>query len=117
MGDYLYTGCFCRYFQSFLTCSGWNCLYTPHKKYQVMSHSYSCFFICVAPVAHRNHLFYLYQQNKRKKKKGSSDMLVIEFFEVVKFPYANKTIHFILIIFGKFHLRSPCLRMFARFCD
>ena len=41
MGDYLYTGCFCRYFQSFLTCSGWNCLYTPHKKYQVMSHSYS----------------------------------------------------------------------------
>ena len=40
-------------------------VYIPRRKYQVKPHSFPCFSdACAATIAHRNHFFHLYQQNK-----------------------------------------------------
>ena len=46
-------------------------VYIPHRKYQVKPHSSPWFSAaCTAAIAHRNHFFRLYQQNKFSESKG-----------------------------------------------
>ena len=43
----------------------------PHRKYQVKSNSFPwCLAVCDAAIVHRNHFFYLYQQNKSSESKA-----------------------------------------------
>ena len=45
-------------------------VYIPHRKYQVKPHSSPWFSAaCAAAIAHRNHFFHLYQQNKSSESK------------------------------------------------
>ena len=48
-------------------------LHIPRHKYQVKPHSSPSFSVaCRAAIAHRNHFFCLYEQNKRKLKSKQS---------------------------------------------
>ena len=45
-------------------------IYSPHRKYQVKPHSSPRFSAaCAAAIAHKNHFFHLYQQNKTSESK------------------------------------------------
>ena len=46
-------------------------VYIPHRKYQIKPHSSPWFSAaCTAAIAHRNHFFRLYQQNKSSESKA-----------------------------------------------
>ena len=48
-----------------------NDVYIPHRKYQMKLHSCPWFLVaCAVVIAHRNHFFGLYQQNKSFASKG-----------------------------------------------
>ena len=50
--------------------SGWNYVYTPHRKYQVKPHSFPWFSAaCAAAIVHRNHFFRLNQREKSSVSK------------------------------------------------
>ena len=70
-------------------------VYTPHRKYQVKSHSSPWFSAaCAAAIVHRNHFFRLYHQNKSSESKvkfrqvSNCCKIVLE---AAKLAYATKT--------------------------
>ena len=69
--------------------------YIPHRRYQVKPHSSPWFLIArAAAIAHRNHLFLFYQQNKSSASKlefRKPTNCCKEVFEATKFVYFNKT--------------------------
>ena len=70
-------------------------VYIPHHKYQVKPHSSSWFpAACAAAIAHRNHFFCLYQQNKSsgsKVKFRQASNYCKKVLEATKLAYTNKT--------------------------
>ena len=75
--------------------SGWNCVYIPHRKYQVKPHLSPWFSAaCAAAIVHRNHFFRLYQQNKSSESKLQFRQASNRFkrvLEAAKLAYATKT--------------------------
>ena len=71
-------------------------VYIPHHKYQAKPHSFLWFSaFCAAPMAHRNHFFHFYQQNKYSESKGKfreASNCCKRVLEAAKIAYANKTI-------------------------
>ena len=70
-------------------------VYIPHRKYQVKPHSSPWFSAaCAAAIVHRNHFFYLHQQNKssesRVKFRQASNCCKMV-LEATKLAYATKT--------------------------
>ena len=70
-------------------------VYIPHGKYQVKLHSPPWFSAaCATALAHRNHFFHWYQQNKspasKVKFKQISNHCEV-FIEAAKLAYSNKT--------------------------
>ena len=70
-------------------------VYIPHGKYQVKPHSSPWFSAaCTAAIAHRNHFFRLYQQNKFSESKGKfkqASNRCRRVLEAAKLAYAYKT--------------------------
>ena len=75
--------------------SGWNCVYIPHRKYQVKPHLSPWFSAaCAAAIVHRNHFFRLYQQNQSSESKLQFRQASNRFkrvLEAAKLAYATKT--------------------------
>ena len=66
-------------------------VYIPHCKHQVKPHSSSWFSpACAAAIVHRNHFFYLYQQNISSESKVKFRQ-ASNFWRKVLESYANKT--------------------------
>ena len=74
-------------------------VYFPHRKYQVKPNSFPWFLaLCAATIAHINHFFRLYQQNKSSEFKatfGQANNRYKRVLEPPKLAYANKTKEFI----------------------
>ena len=70
-------------------------VYIPHRKYQVKPHSSPWFSAaCAAVVAHRNHFFRLYQNDKfsaSKVKFRQASNRCKRVLEAARLAYANKT--------------------------
>ena len=70
-------------------------VYITHRKYQVVPHSSPWFLAaCAAAIAHRNHLFRLYQKDKSSDSKVNfrqASNLCKTILEAPKLTYANKT--------------------------
>ena len=70
-------------------------VYIPHGKYQVKLHSFSWFSAaCATVIAHRNHFFHLYQQNKSselKVKSRQTSNRCKRVLQTAKLAYATKT--------------------------
>ena len=70
-------------------------VYIPHRKYQVKSHSPPWFSAaCAAAIAHKNHFFGLYQQNKSSESKVEFRQTSNRYkrvLEAVQLAYATKT--------------------------
>ena len=65
-------------------------MYTPHRKYQVKSQSSPCFSAsCADAVAHRNHFFRLYRQNRFSESKVQAWNYGERALEAVKIAYCN----------------------------
>ena len=69
-------------------------VYTPHRKYQVKTHSCPWFSAaCAAAIVHRNHFFHLYQQNKSSESKvkfRQANNRCKRVLEAAKLAYATK---------------------------
>ena len=82
-------------------------IYIPHRKYQVKRHSPPWFLTaCAAALAHRNHFFCLYQQNKSSESKLKLYRLKCKrVLEAAKHAYNNRTKTFVTsqkLAFGEF---------------
>ena len=70
-------------------------VYTSHRKYQVKPHSSPWFSAaCFAAIAHRNHFFLFYQQNKSSESKVKFRQACNHFkrvLETAELAYASKT--------------------------
>ena len=69
-------------------------VYIPHRKYQVKPYSFQWFSAaCAAAIAHRNHFFRLYQQNKSSESKvkfRQASNCCKRVLEAAKLAYATK---------------------------